>query len=133
MSKTCIQYAFSRIKTLGISPFNFVLEKRTSVTQTLWMQKLKHFFPWSSLLILTALVPPAIAADKINFFYGSVGLTLQIESLAIFATEGKVNPDLRDFFNIVKPSEDQEFKAFLITEKSAAELKTTVEEKFGAY
>ena len=41
---------------------------------------------------------PSLAAEKINIIYGSVKLTLQVDSLEKFANEGIVNKELEFYF-----------------------------------
>ncbi len=81
----------------------------TKITK-LAQKTIHHLFSWSSFLGIIATVSPALTADEINFFYPPVGLTLQVESLEIFATDGTVNANLNDFLKITQPNEQQKAK-----------------------
>ena len=80
------------------------------MTRSWWQRGLNHLTCWGSFLIATATISAAIAAEKISFFYGPVSRALRIDSLEEFATDGTVNANLQDFFNIIKPDEEAKAK-----------------------
>jgi predicted dienelactone hydrolase len=61
--------------------------------------------------ILTTL--PINAAENIYATYGPIKLSLKVESLAKYAKDGTIEPDLAFFLNLVSEEEQKEFKTAL--------------------
>ncbi len=61
---------------------------------------------------------PSLAAEKINIIWQSLNLTLEINSLEKFATEGIVNKELDFYFQAAKLSDEQQelFRKVLVTQ-----------------
>ncbi|PSB04267.1 alpha/beta hydrolase [Merismopedia glauca] len=58
-------------------------------------------------------VLPSQAAEKIYFTYGSLLFSLRVSSLKTFATEGKVNQDLKFYLKLVDPKQQSKFQKAL--------------------
>ncbi len=62
---------------------------------------------------------PAQAAEKINFVYGPIVLSLKVNSLEIFANENIVNNELAYYLNLVNvDEEDKERLREILTKKA---------------
>ena len=63
-------------------------------------------FSLTSLLIVLSSISVK-AAEKVHFIYGPLNLSLKVESLALFAEEGIVNPELDYYLKAVGADEEQ--------------------------
>lgn len=60
-------------------------------------------------------VSAAQAAKQVHFSYGPFDFSVSIQSLEVFAKEGKVEPDLALIVNRLKPSQREQIRKFLTT------------------
>ena len=60
-------------------------------------------------------ISPAYAAERIKFNYGPLALSVSVESLAVFAEEGKINPELAFYLNRFSTEKQVKFRQFLQT------------------
>lgn len=73
--------------------------------------KLSLFLLGLASACLTSL--PVKAAEKIYFTYSPLKLSVQVESLELFAKEGIINEDLAQYINRIIPEDEQKFKETL--------------------
>ena len=68
---------------------------------------------------------PVKAAEQIRFIYGPVYVSLEVESLALFAEEGIVNAQMRDYLKIAGANEKQQaaFRQALLTREEVDPIK----------
>lgn len=65
----------------------------------------------SACLTLTSL--PVKAAEKLLFTYGPIKLSVDVESLEVFAQDGTINEDLEQYLKRISPEDQEKFRAAL--------------------
>ncbi len=70
--------------------------------------KLSMFLLGLTSVFLTSL--PVRAAEKLLFTYGPLKLSVEVESLVLFAQDGTINEDLGQYLNRISPKEQQKFR-----------------------
>ena len=58
-------------------------------------------------IVCTSLAMPTFAAEKIFFVYSPIKASLRVNSLEEFAQNGTVNKNLKTYFGLIKPSEEE--------------------------
>ncbi|MGK7916512.1 MAG: alpha/beta hydrolase [Prochloraceae cyanobacterium] len=83
--------------------------------------KPQHFYwqRWIPSLALTTIstifsIIPVKAAQTIDFYYGPLGFSIDIESLELFAKEGKINRQLDFYLSRVEPEAREKFRKALL-------------------
>ena len=61
-------------------------------------------------ILWTSLATPTLAAEKIFFVYSPIKASLRVKSLEEFAQSGTVNKDLKTYFGLIKPNQEEKDK-----------------------
>ncbi|BAQ60636.1 probable lipoprotein signal peptide [Geminocystis sp. NIES-3708] len=74
-------------------------------------EKIPLFLLGLASTFLTSL--PVKAAEKLLFTYGPLKLSVKVESLELFAKDGTINEDLRQYLNRISPEDQAKFRESL--------------------
>lgn len=77
-----------------------------------WIQKILFGL---TVGLTTAIALPVAAAERVSFWYGALQLTLSVDSIATFITEGKVSKDLEFYTQYLRPDDFSTWREFLKT------------------
>jgi len=77
-----------------------------------WVRRAARFIS-GSLLSTMMVAVPAIAAERITAFYGPLQFSLSREALELYATQGKITPDLAFYTKRATPQQLAQFRTLL--------------------